>query len=41
VCIFPFTFEGQVFNECTTRKDPEKKHWCSVEVDMDGKHVKE
>ena len=35
-CTFPFTYNKKEYNSCTTEEDPDKKHWCAVEVDADG-----
>eukprot|EP00095_Tigriopus_kingsejongensis_P005107 maker-scaffold161_size295871-snap-gene-1.36 protein:Tk05107 transcript:maker-scaffold161_size295871-snap-gene-1.36-mRNA-1 annotation:"cysteine-rich motor neuron 1 protein" len=32
-CIFPFTFKGQTFTECTTFESLNEKPWCAVAVD--------
>ena len=38
-CVFPFSYNGQTYNECITVNDPQGKPWCSVEVDRNGVHV--
>ncbi len=38
-CVFPFTFRGKRYEGCTTEHDPDKRSWCSVQVDEDGNHV--
>jgi len=38
-CIFPFSFRGKIFDECTTFSDPDEKLWCSTKVDENGLHV--
>merc|ERR1712080_695598 len=37
-CIFPFTFKGKKYNECTYEKG-DNTPWCSTKVDANGKHV--
>ena len=32
VCIFPFKFEGVLYEACTSAKDPDNKLWCSTKV---------
>ncbi len=39
-CIFPFTYEGVTYNNCTVANDPDNMPWCSTKVDEDGNHVK-
>ena len=36
-CIFPFTYEGVVHNECTDKGG--SSLWCSTKVDDSGKHI--
>merc|ERR1712055_1126563 len=36
-CVFPFTFNGVVYTECTTVLDA--KPWCSTLTDQNGNHV--
>ena len=36
-CVFPFTYEGVVYTECTTVGDD--KPWCSTLTDQNGNHV--
>ena len=38
-CTFPFSLNGQIFNECTNTFDPEGKYWCSTRTTPDGAHV--
>ncbi len=38
-CIFPFTYEGVTYNNCTIVNDPDDKPWCSTNLDEDGNHV--
>ena len=40
LCKFPFTFQGQVFENCTTFSDNDNLEWCSVETDQQGNHVR-
>ena len=35
-CIFPFVYEGEVYNDCTTVGDD--RAWCSVEVNEKNEH---
>jgi len=37
-CIFPFTYLGKEYHECTTYNAPDKRPWCSTEVDEIGMH---
>jgi len=39
-CVFPFTFDGVVYDKCTTVADPEGKFWCSTLTDEEGEHLK-
>ena len=36
-CVFPFSFEGTVYEGCIIVGDDTS--WCSTEVDSDGHHV--
>ncbi|XP_059099413.1 CLIP domain-containing serine protease B10-like [Tigriopus californicus] len=38
-CRFPFEYDGELFNACTTFGDDSNRSWCSVEVDDFGRHV--
>ncbi len=38
-CVFPFTYDGNVYEGCTKVGDPRGRSWCSVEVDAEGNHV--
>ena len=38
-CIFPFIFNGVVYNGCTLDNAGDNKAWCSVGTDADGVHV--
>ncbi len=39
-CIFPFAYDGVIYNNCTEVNDPDNKAWCSTKVDENGNHVK-
>ena len=39
-CIFPFTYDGVTYNNCTIVNDPDNHPWCSTKVDEAGNHVK-
>lgn len=34
-CVFPFTYDGLTFKECTTYASTSGKHWCSLSADFD------
>ena len=36
-CVFPFWYEGTVYESCITVEDDTP--WCSTEVDTNGHHV--
>ena len=36
-CVFPFTYRGNTYNECTTVDEPEP--WCSTETTDDGSFI--
>jgi len=39
-CVFPFTFKGEVYTECTTVDSPDDETpWCSTLTDENGNHV--
>lgn len=38
-CVFPFGFNGVIFNECTFEQAIEDAAWCSTEVDSRGNHL--
>jgi hypothetical protein len=39
-CVFPFTYKGKTYNECTTNYAiGHATSWCSVETDKDGNHI--
>ena len=38
-CIFPFIFNGVVYNGCTLDNAGDNKAWCSVGTDADGVHI--
>ena len=35
-CIFPFKYEGQKFDRCTSVDTEDGSLWCATEVDKDG-----
>jgi len=35
-CVFPFTYEGQTYNQCTSASSDNGAPWCATEVDGDG-----
>ena len=37
-CVFPFRFNGTVYNHCTDAGEP-GKYWCSTKTYQDGTHV--
>eukprot|EP00095_Tigriopus_kingsejongensis_P002459 maker-scaffold1402_size43054-snap-gene-0.7 protein:Tk02459 transcript:maker-scaffold1402_size43054-snap-gene-0.7-mRNA-1 annotation:"hemolymph proteinase 24" len=39
VCVFPFQYNGKVYNGCTAEGDPEGHPWCSLRTDEDGVHI--
>jgi len=38
-CVFPFTYSGQTYNQCTTDTSENGAPWCAVEVDEDGEVI--
>ena len=38
-CKFPFRFQGQAFQKCTTFGDNDNLEWCSVDIDDQGNHI--
>ena len=39
-CVFPFIFNGSMYNECPTVKyDQPYQPWCSTEVDSNGHYI--
>ena len=38
-CVFPFTFYGEVYTECTTIDGAAPKPWCSTLTDQNGNAV--
>ena len=40
-CIFPFRFNGKIYNGCTfDDSDPgDNRPWCSTKVDLRGFHI--
>jgi len=38
-CVFPFKFQGKIYNECPFDPDDQSKTWCSTKVDSNGNHV--
>jgi len=39
-CVFPFTFEGVTYDECTPVTDPDDRMWCSIKTDNRDQHVR-
>ena len=37
-CIFPFSYKGIEYTECTTI-DNDRKHWCATKVDTNGSYI--
>ena len=35
-CVFPFTFNGKVFNDCAEKSKFDGKGWCSTTPDFAG-----
>ena len=35
-CIFPFTYAGQEYSECTARDSDTGLPWCATKVDTEG-----
>jgi len=35
-CIFPFEYEGQTYNQCTTQGSENAQAWCATKVDSSG-----
>ena len=38
-CVFPFTFDGKRYSDCTTTGSTDGKAWCSTRVDNKGRHI--
>jgi len=38
-CVFPFKFKGVEYHKCTQNGDSDNRPWCSLDVDLNGKHV--
>jgi len=38
-CVFPFTYDGVVYDKCTTVDDHEGKPWCSTLTNEEEKHI--
>ena len=36
-CVFPFTYQDQVFDSCTTFGSTNGQPWCATRVDRDGR----
>ena len=39
VCIFPFSFEGKTYFECTADHSANNAEWCATEVNSNGEVV--
>ena len=39
ICLFPFSYQGTHYTDCTVDDDPDGRKWCSTKVDSDGDHV--
>merc|ERR1719264_293745 len=38
-CVFPFTFQGTTFTECTAEKD--RLPWCATKLDQEGNYIED
>jgi hypothetical protein len=38
-CVFPFKFQGEVYNGCPVDLEDPSKRWCSTRVDANGEHI--
>jgi hypothetical protein len=38
-CVFPFSFGGAVYTECTKANNPESLKWCATETDSNGAYT--
>ena len=38
-CIFPFKYNGTIFNGCERDHEDRTKTWCSTKVDSKGNHI--
>ena len=38
-CVFPFKYNGQTYDECTTAESENGKPWCALKVDRRGEVV--
>ena len=36
ICIFPFSFRGKTYTDCTTDHSTNKVEWCATEIKQDG-----
>jgi len=39
-CVFPFEYEGQTYNQCTSVGSENGRAWCATQVDSEGKVVR-
>merc|ERR1712183_199361 len=39
-CVFPFTYKGEVYNQCTKVDSVNGAFWCATKVDRTGKAVR-
>ena len=39
-CVYPFIYQGQIYEACTNTSDPDGKLWCSTKTDQDQHHVR-
>jgi len=39
-CVFPFTYKGEVYNQCTQFDSENGAYWCATKVDRTGKVVR-
>ena len=38
-CVFPFTFKGKTYLQCTAAESVNAKEWCATEVDAEGEVI--
>ena len=39
LCIFPFKYDGNIYNQCTAKDSDLGVPWCATEVEEDDNHV--